>query len=346
MNKLKSVLKWFIVFTLIGLSFISTSSLHAQNTLLLSDEFNGTSLNTALWTFGTHPNNDAFAEVTGGILNVHSGHVIGSGGTVISQPSFILSEETLILEMRVATANLGAVWGFNSDRQNPARGWVYFGLPATGTLIADVGISGSHMQFDLSFIDVTVWHTYRIEATDTIVRFYVDNQLVATHTGVLPLNKPLFVDLDSTSWQGDEILYVDYVRLSQQPANVPPDCSNAAPSRNSLWPPNHQLVNIDILGITDTDNDPFIITINSIFQDEPTNGNGDGDTAPDGFGLGSSAASVRAERAGNGNGRVYHIGYTATDPAGASCSGEVFVRVNHNKKSEAIDDGPIYNSTQ
>ena len=48
-------------------------------------------------------------------------------------------------------------------------------------------------------------------------------------------------------------------------------------------------------------------------QDEPVNGLGDGDTAPDASGIGTSTVQIRSERADNGDGRVYHISFTATD---------------------------------
>ena len=89
------------------------------------------------------------------------------------------------------------------------------------------------------------------------------------------------------------------------------------------------------------------IMIDSIFQDEPVNDTGDGDTAPDGFGVGTDTAQVRAERSGNGNGRFYYIGFTATDEVGNSCSGQVEISVprSKGKKSMAVSDGPLYDST-
>jgi hypothetical protein len=54
---------------------------------------------------------------------------------------------------------------------------------------------------------------------------------------------------------------------------------------------------------------------------------------------------LRAERSGNGDGRVYHIHFTASDPEG-SASGVVTVTVPHSKKKPAIDGGELYNSTQ
>jgi hypothetical protein len=52
-------------------------------------------------------------------------------------------------------------------------------------------------------------------------------------------------------------------------------------------------------------------------------GSGDGSFAPDG--IIDDTASVRSERSGNENGRVYHIGFTATDSSGENCSSEVQV---------------------
>jgi hypothetical protein len=78
------------------------------------------------------------------------------------------------------------------------------------------------------------------------------------------------------------------------------------------------------------------------------NGSGSGNTCPDGKGVGSSTASIRAERDGNGDGRVYHIGFTATDEDEQSCSGEVLVCVPHDRgdRMECVDEGPLYDSTK
>ena len=110
---------------------------------------------------------------------------------------------------------------------------------------------------------------------------------------------------------------------------MPPDCDNAGPSQDILWPPNHKFHSINVVGVTDADGDTVIINIDSISQDEPVNGKGDGNTSPDGQGVGTDTAEVRAERSGTkkapGDGRVYHISFTASDGNGGSCSGEVTV---------------------
>ena len=70
------------------------------------------------------------------------------------------------------------------------------------------------------------------------------------------------------------------------PANHAPICTAARPSVASIWPVNHQWVAVNVLGVTDPDNDAVRITITGIFQDEAVNEEGDGDTRIDGKGVG------------------------------------------------------------
>jgi streptogramin lyase len=132
-------------------------------------------------------------------------------------------------------------------------------------------------------------------------------------------------------------------------ADRPPDCSAAGPSITTLWPPNHQWQPVTVNGVTDPDGDTVVITFTSIRQDEPVNSNGDGSFTPDGKGVGTSTAELRAERASPkkvpGNGRVYTLTFTATDPYGLMCEGTVRVNVPHNMGQPSIDDGPNYDST-
>ncbi len=102
---------------------------------------------------------------------------------------------------------------------------------------------------------------------------------------------------------------------------------------------------ITIQGITDPDGDPITVNITSIHQDEPTKIS-PADPSPDGADVGTNTAQVRAERDGNGDGRVYHIGFTADDGKGKSCSEEVIVSVPHDQAHRAIDSGARYDSAQ
>jgi len=130
------------------------------------------------------------------------------------------------------------------------------------------------------------------------------------------------------------------------PANRPPECAGASASASLLWPPNHKPQDIALQGVTDPDGDPVTVTVSAVTQDEPTNGLGDGDEAPDGFGVGTASPQVRAERSGTGNGRVYRIAFTASDGKGGSCQGSVTVGAPHDIKDAPIDDGQVYDSTK
>jgi hypothetical protein len=129
--------------------------------------------------------------------------------------------------------------------------------------------------------------------------------------------------------------------------NDPPLCSQAQAVPDLLWPANHNMVSVNIAGVSDPDDDAFTIRIVAVTQDEPVNGLGDGDTSPDAVIQGDKVL-LRAERSGTGNGRVYEVGFTAEDGYGGTCVGSVKVKVPHSKKPGAlvIDDGQLYDSTQ
>jgi len=128
--------------------------------------------------------------------------------------------------------------------------------------------------------------------------------------------------------------------------NANPICSDVQPDITKLWPPNHKLNTVILSGATDPDGDSVTMKIISIFQDESTNGLGDGDESPDGFGVGTDKAHVRAERSGNGDGRVYEISFSADDGNGGMCTGSVNVEVPHDEKDIAVDSGQNFDSTQ
>jgi hypothetical protein len=127
--------------------------------------------------------------------------------------------------------------------------------------------------------------------------------------------------------------------------NAPPVCDVALAQPNSLWPPDHRFVPIAIQGITDPEGDQVTVNVDSIFQDEALRAPGSGITEPDGRGVGTSTASVRAERVAFGNGRFYHISFTATDENGEACSGVVTVGVPRVPWADPVDDGPRFDST-
>jgi len=139
----------------------------------------------------------------------------------------------------------------------------------------------------------------------------------------------------------------DQVTIHVRNVGDVPNVSNAQPSDDCLWPPNHKLVPIEITGISGSD-DATTITFDSVTQDEATDSQGNGDTETDAV-IRDGILYLRAERFGTGDGRVYRVGFTASNEIG-SASGTVNVRAPLNQGSDklsciAIDSGQKYTST-
>jgi hypothetical protein len=154
-------------------------------------------------------------------------------------------------------------------------------------------------------------------------------------------------------------LVVDDGLLGSEPAHVtvqvrnindPPSCEDAYAEPKRLWPPNHKLVPVKILNVTDLNStDQVTITVTGVQSDEPVQGLGDGDTSPDAT-MSGATALLRGERAGAGNGRVYRVFFTATDNnvLGGSCAGMVTVHLPQSMKGGAAvgDERAVYDAMQ
>lgn len=105
---------------------------------------------------------------------------------------------------------------------------------------------------------------------------------------------------------------------------------------DSLWPPNHALVPIEAQ-VAATDNCPGVaFTLTGVTSDEPENGTGDGDTAPDVAGTDFATPDLlfelRSERAGHGDGRTYTVTYTAEDGSGNQTQDSATIEVPKSRK--------------
>ncbi|HEY8208091.1 MAG TPA: hemolysin, partial [Myxococcaceae bacterium] len=116
-----------------------------------------------------------------------------------------------------------------------------------------------------------------------------------------------------------------------------------------LWPPNHTMRSFHLsdcasaadncAGSVDIDAQGTII---SIYSDEPedANGNGDGHTLGDIVVTGNSSFSIRSERQGQGNGRVYGVNFVVTDGSGNPRTATCRFAVPHDQScSSPVDDG-------
>ncbi len=129
--------------------------------------------------------------------------------------------------------------------------------------------------------------------------------------------------------------------------NDPLNCTLASAQPAVLWPPNHKLLPVDLSGVVDPQGGAVTLTVSAVTSDEPTSGLGNGDTSPDAVLQGSSLL-LRAERANQGDGRVYMVHFTATNTRGESCTGSVPVAVPTTMKEggSAVDSGQLYDATQ
>jgi hypothetical protein len=124
-----------------------------------------------------------------------------------------------------------------------------------------------------------------------------------------------------------------------------PDAPTFELDELTLWPPNHKMHDIRLLECAEPEDcdpawDAYIVAVSS---DEPVNANGDGNTEPDIVEVDAQTVSLRSERQGGSNGRVYSIAFEVADGAGHIGDGTCFVSVVHDQSgAESIDDGPAY----
>jgi len=140
------------------------------------------------------------------------------------------------------------------------------------------------------------------------------------------------VTVTTTDVAGNTATYTHEVKIDKTPPIVA--CS-ANP--NSLWPPNHKMVNVTAsVTVSDSISGPTGFTLTSVTSNEPDEGLGDGDFPNDiqGWIIGTAdnVGSLRAERSGLGTGRIYTLSYKGMDVAGNSAACSVTVKVPHDQR--------------
>ena len=112
--------------------------------------------------------------------------------------------------------------------------------------------------------------------------------------------------------------------------DIPPQITGFTVSHQSLWPANHRMRDIT-LNYTASDNcvTTPIVTV-TVSSNEAVNGTGDGDTDPDWEIIDNHHVKLRAERAANGDGRIYTITVTVDDGCNPPVSQSKQVMVAHN----------------
>lgn len=164
-----------------------------------------------------------------------------------------------------------------------------------------------------------------------------DNCSVASVAGVRsdgkPLTAPYPVGTTTINWtvtdaSGNTAGAAQTITVNDA---TPPTLGAVTASPNVLWPPDHRMANV-ALSYASADGCPGSSCVVAVTSNEPVNGLGDGDTAPDWEVLSPTLVRLRAERAGGGSGRVYTVTVTCTDAHGNSTSKSTTVRVPHSQK--------------
>jgi len=168
----------------------------------------------------------------------------------------------------------------------------------------------------------------------------------ATATDICDTNSPIITYSDSTTTgecQQEETIVRTWTATDscgnattcEQTIAVddttPPMITDISASPSNLWPPNHKMVTISV-AVTATDNCGVpACSITSVASNEPENGLGDGDMAPDWEMNEGLTVNLRAERSGTGSGRLYTITATCDDGCGNNSTKTVNVSVSHDK---------------
>ena len=101
-------------------------------------------------------------------------------------------------------------------------------------------------------------------------------------------------------------------------ADTEPPVITAAVGVNTLWPPNHKLINVSFtLNVTDNSAGPINTEI-KVFSNEDDIFRGSGNASPDATDIAARTLKLRSERSGNGDGRIYLIIVVSTDPSNNS----------------------------
>lgn len=113
--------------------------------------------------------------------------------------------------------------------------------------------------------------------------------------------------------------------------NEPPQLTVSV-TPTTLWPVNHQMVEITPTIVVTDNRDPNPeVTFGGVTSNEGENAIGDGNTSPDILVDANGRIFLRAERAGVGTGRVYTLTWSARDAAGNMTTRSVEVTVPHDR---------------
>ena len=162
-----------------------------------------------------------------------------------------------------------------------------------------------------------------------------DDATSATPTGSFPLGSTTATLVVNDGYENSDPATVIVTIVD----TMPPTITSVTATPNQLWPPNHQMADVNTTVIATDVCDPMpLITLVSATSSEPDDaqGGGDGVTVNDiqdaSIGTADFSVMLRAERDGKGTGRDYTLTYQATDHSGnSSATSGATVNVPHDR---------------
>jgi len=219
----------------------------------------------------------------------------------------------------------------------------------------DVAVEGAEIRVYYTASDLDINGDQVVDIDESQISIYYFNELTGQWEKLVPGLNGIFnagvettdVELYGNNYAGfawASVSHLSLYGLSGRSFAEPPDISGAYPSKSCLWPPDNKFQAITIEGVTSQYGYVEII-ITGLSSDEPLSKKGK-EYLLDAYGVGTDTVHLRAERNGQGNGRIYEITFIAEDSAGMSSEGSVQVCVPHDMSMGAactcIDDGQVY----
>jgi len=200
----------------------------------------------------------------------------------------------------------------NADGWNNSDVTIQFSATDTGA----AGSGASALTSGVRAIHVSL----RGAQTDSIVIPGASGSVTITAEGTTHIT--YFAIDDAGNAEAAKTLTIRIDKSPPQISGMPgPDCS--------LWPPNHELVEVATISADDARSGMTAFDV-AVTSNEPV-----GQTGPDvdisGDGLQPRVVKLRAERLGGGEGRLYSITATATDVAGNTVNATATCTVAHDQ---------------
>jgi len=128
---------------------------------------------------------------------------------------------------------------------------------------------------------------------------------------------------------------------------TPPHFDSLSVNPGLIWPPNHQMIPVTVSASVSDNCDPEpVCVIAAVSSNEPENGLGDGDTAPDWEITEDLTLNLRAERSGKGTGRIYTITVQCIDHVGNTTEQQIAVTVPHDRGEKNQNENSNKNKKQ